>query len=128
MRHSQFDSSGPMQGQRSVFRVPNYNNQPTVSLGKSEDPVERVYHSRRTHRKSRAGCATCKQRRVKVQYPTPLALRRSAGLKGRHVKISFFSAMKQSPTVSAAKSMASSVITRLHPFGRDPPNISFTVS
>ncbi|KAL4743154.1 hypothetical protein BDV11DRAFT_202142 [Aspergillus similis] len=30
------------------------------------NPEQRVYHSRRPHRKSRAGCAKCKQRRVKV--------------------------------------------------------------
>ncbi|CAI7669953.1 C6 transcription factor [Penicillium manginii] len=75
MRHRQLDSSGPMQGHRSVFRVPNYKPQPTVSDEPCEDPVERVYHSRRTHRKSRAGCAACKQRRVKCDETKPDCLR-----------------------------------------------------
>lgn len=77
MRHTQLDSSGPMQGHRSVFRVPNYKPQPTASDEPSGDPAERVFHARRTHRKSRAGCAACKQRRVKVYNGSillPLAL------------------------------------------------------
>ncbi|KKK22566.1 hypothetical protein ARAM_007029 [Aspergillus rambellii] len=34
-------------------------------------PEARTYHSRRPHRKSRAGCAKCKQRRVKCDETRP---------------------------------------------------------
>ncbi|PYH98162.1 hypothetical protein BO71DRAFT_447373 [Aspergillus ellipticus CBS 707.79] len=38
-------------------------------------PAERVYHARRAHRKSRAGCTKCKQRRVKCDEAKPHCLR-----------------------------------------------------
>jgi hypothetical protein len=59
--------SKPMQGQRMVFRVPNYKSNNALTHGSSES-TEQVYHSRRAHRKSRSGCANCKQRRVKVSH------------------------------------------------------------
>ncbi|KAJ5090926.1 transcriptional regulator family: Fungal Specific TF [Penicillium argentinense] len=75
MRHSKVDMSQPMQGHQSVFRVPNYKSQSTGTHGPVGDPTERVYHSRRTHRKSRGGCATCKSRRVKCDESKPHCLR-----------------------------------------------------
>ncbi|RAL11379.1 Zn(II)2Cys6 transcription factor domain-containing protein [Aspergillus homomorphus CBS 101889] len=36
---------------------------------------ERIYHARRAHRKSRAGCAKCKQRRVKCDESKPHCVR-----------------------------------------------------
>lgn len=73
--------SGPLQGQKSLFRVPMYRRQKTVvlrntvrsSTNNSDDKQntpnnkDRVYHARRAHRKSRFGCLNCKRRRVKVE-------------------------------------------------------------
>ncbi|KAJ5175022.1 uncharacterized protein N7482_000899 [Penicillium canariense] len=64
-RHQLPDPPAPMQGQRSVFRIPNYKSQTALLHGSTAQPAERAYHSRRAHRKSRGGCANCKQRRVK---------------------------------------------------------------
>ncbi|KAJ5550792.1 Aflatoxin biosynthesis regulatory protein [Penicillium sp. DV-2018c] len=55
----------PMQGQTKVFRVPNYKSKNTTPH-RSGEPSERIYHPRRSHRKSRVGCANCKQRRIKA--------------------------------------------------------------
>ncbi|KAB8269903.1 hypothetical protein BDV30DRAFT_229383 [Aspergillus minisclerotigenes] len=49
-----------LQGRKSLFRVSLYQS------SSAEDGTEKVYHARRAHRKSRAGCVKCKQRRVKV--------------------------------------------------------------
>ncbi|KAL2863788.1 Zn(II)2Cys6 transcription factor domain-containing protein [Aspergillus lucknowensis] len=49
-----------MQGQNAPFRV---------KLPPKTEP--RVYHARRPHRKSREGCAKCKQRRVKCDETRP---------------------------------------------------------
>ncbi|KAL2820810.1 hypothetical protein BDW59DRAFT_150557 [Aspergillus cavernicola] len=49
-----------MQGQNVPFRVKLPSK-----------PDHRVYHSRRPHRKSREGCAKCKQRRVKCDETRP---------------------------------------------------------
>lgn len=57
--------SGPLQGQKSLFRVPMYRES-GVGQSNRERSTERVYHARRPHRKSRSGCLTCKRRRVKV--------------------------------------------------------------
>ncbi|KAJ5156408.1 hypothetical protein N7492_009211 [Penicillium capsulatum] len=62
-----------MQGHKSVFRVPNYRSQ--TLQGFTDDPSDRVYHSRRSHRKSRGGCANCKQRRVKCDESKPHCVR-----------------------------------------------------
>jgi hypothetical protein len=59
--------SGPLQGQKSLFRVPMYRSSGTGQSNR-ERSTERVYHARRPHRKSRSGCLTCKRRRVKVRY------------------------------------------------------------
>ncbi|QMW43368.1 hypothetical protein G4B11_006738 [Aspergillus flavus] len=58
-----------LQGRRSLFRVPLYQ-----SSG-AEGGTEKVYHARRAHRKSRAGCVKCKQRRVKCDETKPHCLR-----------------------------------------------------
>ncbi|KAL2850335.1 hypothetical protein BJY01DRAFT_245507 [Aspergillus pseudoustus] len=49
-----------MNGQNIAFRVKLPQN-----------PSQRVYHPRRPHRKSREGCAKCKQRRVKCDETRP---------------------------------------------------------
>ncbi|OKP11405.1 hypothetical protein PENSUB_3097 [Penicillium subrubescens] len=64
---SRQDPPAPMQGQKIVFRIPNYKSQTAQSHGSTEYSAVRTYHSRRSHRKSRGGCANCKQRRVKKQ-------------------------------------------------------------
>lgn len=65
-------------GHEIVFRLPKTRNmatlkQKSVSLDACLPPVRdqkestgSVYHPRRSHRKSRAGCGNCKRRRVKV--------------------------------------------------------------
>lgn len=63
-------SSRHVQGQNMVFRIPNYK--PKTSLDSGSEQSEQVYHSRRSHRKSRAGCVSCKQRRVKVLRTLPI--------------------------------------------------------
>lgn len=63
-------SSRHVQGQNMVFRIPNYKKN---SLACGSEPSEQIYHSRRSHRKSRAGCVNCKQRRVKVLPAPPLS-------------------------------------------------------
>ncbi|KAL4928333.1 Zn(II)2Cys6 transcription factor [Aspergillus undulatus] len=49
-----------MEGQNVPFRVKL-----------PSQPSERIYHARRPHRKSREGCAKCKQRRVKCDETRP---------------------------------------------------------
>lgn len=61
-------SSRHVQGQNMVFRIPNYKSKSSLACGSEQSG--QVYHARRSHRKSRAGCVNCKQRRVKV-LPTP---------------------------------------------------------
>ncbi|KAJ5095880.1 C6 transcription factor [Penicillium alfredii] len=68
-------SAGLMQGQKSVFRVPNYKSQKDLTHGPEEPSREKVYHARRPHRKSRGGCSNCKQRRVKCDEAKPTCLR-----------------------------------------------------
>ncbi|CAG7924538.1 unnamed protein product [Penicillium olsonii] len=67
-------SHRPMQGQKLVFRVPNYKSKTLPECG-SEESSAQVYHSRRSHRKSRAGCVNCKQRRVKCDEAKPHCIR-----------------------------------------------------
>ncbi|KAJ9480978.1 hypothetical protein VN97_g12536 [Penicillium thymicola] len=62
-----------VQGQNMVFRIPNYKSK--TSLDCEPEQSEQVYHSRRSHRKSRAGCVSCKQRRVKCDETKPHCLR-----------------------------------------------------
>ncbi|KAF9893589.1 hypothetical protein FE257_010901 [Aspergillus nanangensis] len=62
--------TGPLQGQKSLFRVTLH--QPRDA---SDQSPESVYHSRRPHRKSRAGCVTCKQRKVKCDETKPYCVR-----------------------------------------------------
>lgn len=64
-------SSGTLQGQKSLFRVALY--QPSGATGSEE--AGKAYHARRSHRKSRAGCVKCKQRRVKCDETKPHCLR-----------------------------------------------------
>ncbi|KAF7590470.1 hypothetical protein BBP40_002815 [Aspergillus hancockii] len=64
-------SQRTLQGQKILFRVPLYQSS---SAGASED-AGKVYHARRAHRKSRAGCVKCKQRRVKCDETKPHCLR-----------------------------------------------------
>ncbi|KAB8227772.1 Zn(II)2Cys6 transcription factor domain-containing protein [Aspergillus alliaceus] len=64
-------SSGTLQGQKSLFRVALY--QPSGATGSEE--ARKAYHARRSHRKSRAGCVKCKQRRVKCDETKPHCLR-----------------------------------------------------
>ncbi|KAH2004328.1 hypothetical protein KXV80_004227 [Aspergillus fumigatus] len=66
--------SGPLQGQKSLFRVPMYRAS-GVGQSNRERSTERVYHARRPHRKSRSGCLTCKRRRVKCDETQPHCLR-----------------------------------------------------
>ncbi|RHZ45117.1 Zn(II)2Cys6 transcription factor domain-containing protein [Aspergillus thermomutatus] len=66
--------SGPLQGQKSLFRVPLYRSSAT-GPSSSEGSTERVYHARRPHRKSRFGCLACKRRRVKCDETQPHCLR-----------------------------------------------------
>lgn len=66
-------SSRYMQGQNMVFRIPNYKSNTSLDCGSEQS--EQVYHSRRSHRKSRAGCVNCKQRRVKCDEAKPHCLR-----------------------------------------------------
>ncbi|KAJ5376980.1 hypothetical protein N7509_013866 [Penicillium cosmopolitanum] len=118
MRHTQSDSSGPMQGHRSVFRVPNYKPQPTASDEPSDGLAEPVYHSRRTHRKSRAGCAACKQRRVKCDETKPHCLRcqkhgvecnYSAPARSRPAKHIINRFLESRPDLLSVESLASSM-------------------
>ncbi|KAJ5385012.1 Aflatoxin biosynthesis regulatory protein [Penicillium concentricum] len=60
-------------GQNMVFRIPNYKSKNSLACG--SEPSEQVYHSRRSHRKSRAGCVTCKQRRIKCDEAKPHCVR-----------------------------------------------------
>ncbi|KAE8421972.1 hypothetical protein BDV36DRAFT_246384 [Aspergillus pseudocaelatus] len=48
---------------QAVFQVPLYLNQ------------EKIYHARRPHKKSRAGCLTCKKRRVKCDEGKPVCVK-----------------------------------------------------
>ncbi|KAJ5410128.1 uncharacterized protein N7487_004487 [Penicillium crustosum] len=66
-------SSRHVQGQNMVFRIPNYKSKTSLDCGSEQS--EQVYHSRRSHRKSRAGCVNCKQRRVKCDEAKPHCLR-----------------------------------------------------
>ncbi|GIK06886.1 hypothetical protein Aspvir_002539 [Aspergillus viridinutans] len=66
--------SGPLQGQKSLFRVPMYRSSGTRPSN-SERSTEGVYHARRPHRKSRSGCLPCKRRRVKCDETQPHCLR-----------------------------------------------------
>jgi hypothetical protein len=61
-----------MLGNQVIFRV-NGIRTPTTKMprllsNQEERSAEPVYHARRPHRKSRAGCANCKSRRVKVRF------------------------------------------------------------
>ncbi|EAW11202.1 Zn(II)2Cys6 transcription factor domain-containing protein [Aspergillus clavatus NRRL 1] len=58
--------SGPLQGQKSLFRIPMYKPTGTRSSSTGEHPTKREFRARRSHRKSRAGCLVCKTRRVKA--------------------------------------------------------------
>ncbi|KAL4891729.1 hypothetical protein BDV59DRAFT_63035 [Aspergillus ambiguus] len=67
--------TSPLEGQKSTFRVAL---RPTSGRGNSkaaENPADRIYHARRPHRKSRAGCMVCKHRRVKCDEAKPHCLR-----------------------------------------------------
>ncbi|KAJ5774181.1 Aflatoxin biosynthesis regulatory protein [Penicillium paradoxum] len=68
------NSSKPIQGQKMVFRIPNYRPKHVLSQG-FEASSEHVYHSRRSHRKSRAGCVNCKKRRIKCDESKPICIR-----------------------------------------------------
>ncbi|RHZ70911.1 hypothetical protein CDV55_107449 [Aspergillus turcosus] len=68
LKKFQAEHPGPLQGQKSLFRVPMYRSS-------GESSTERVYHPRRPHRKSRSGCLTCKRRRVKCDETQPHCLR-----------------------------------------------------
>lgn len=104
------NSASSMQGQKSVFRVPNYRSQ-TLTHGSTDDPSDRVYHSRRSHRKSRAGCTNCKQRRVKVPTGCPV-IQLTRPLISPSV-------MSPNPTVCAARNMVSTAAILLC-----PPNLN----
>ncbi|KAJ5669136.1 C6 transcription factor [Penicillium macrosclerotiorum] len=69
------EASTSTRGQKSVFRIPNYKSNNHIAHGPVENPTDRVFHSRRSHRKSRGGCASCKQRRVKCDETKPHCLR-----------------------------------------------------
>ncbi|KAJ5163144.1 Aflatoxin biosynthesis regulatory protein [Penicillium coprophilum] len=60
-------------GQNMVFRIPNYKSKDSLACGPEQS--DQVYHSRRSHRKSRAGCVNCKQRRIKCDEVKPHCLR-----------------------------------------------------
>ncbi|KAJ5842712.1 Aflatoxin biosynthesis regulatory protein [Penicillium rubens] len=66
-------SSRHVQGQNMVFRIPNYKSKSSLACGSEQSG--QVYHARRSHRKSRAGCVNCKQRRVKCDEAKPHCLR-----------------------------------------------------
>ncbi|KAJ5514562.1 Aflatoxin biosynthesis regulatory protein [Penicillium fimorum] len=66
-------SSRHVPGQNMAFRIPNYKSEDPLACG--SEPSEQVYHSRRSHRKSRAGCVKCKQRRIKCDEAKPHCLR-----------------------------------------------------
>ncbi|KAI9039039.1 Zn(II)2Cys6 transcription factor [Aspergillus affinis] len=64
-------SSRALQGQQSVFRVTLHK----PGTGPSGRAVKNVYYARRAHRKSRGGCAKCKERRIKCDETKPHCLR-----------------------------------------------------
>ncbi|CAG8898031.1 unnamed protein product [Penicillium egyptiacum] len=66
-------TSRHVQGQNMAFRIPNYKSKDSIACG--SEATGQVYHSRRSHRKSRAGCVNCKQRRVKCDEAKPGCLR-----------------------------------------------------
>ncbi|KAJ5579676.1 uncharacterized protein N7459_005661 [Penicillium hispanicum] len=68
-------SAGASQSHRSVFRVPNCKPNKISMHGSSDELVDRAFHSRRPHRKSRGGCSTCKHRRVKCDETKPTCLK-----------------------------------------------------
>ncbi|KAJ5436034.1 Aflatoxin biosynthesis regulatory protein [Penicillium cf. griseofulvum] len=70
---SRSHSSRHIPGQNMTFRVPNYKSKDLLACG--SEPSGQVYHSRRSHRKSRTGCVNCKQRRVKCDEAKPHCLR-----------------------------------------------------
>lgn len=100
-----------MQGQKLVFRVPNYKSNTSPNCG-SEQPAGLVYHSRRSHRKSRGGCVNCKQRRVKVRSTISQELLRAPLVIQEADIDDLQSAMKPSLDAFDVKNMTSSVITR----------------
>lgn len=114
-------SHKPMQGQKLVFRVPNYKSNTSPSCG-SEQPAGLVYHSRRSHRKSRGGCVNCKQRRVKVSQKL---LRAPLTIQEADVD-DLQSVMKPSLDAFDVKNMTSSVITRENRYAVLKPTIAIT--
>ncbi|KKZ63283.1 hypothetical protein EMCG_00266 [[Emmonsia] crescens] len=63
-------------GKQVVFRFKNRPAQPRPSRTQlsqvcGDQSDEPVYHSRKPHRKSRTGCANCKQRRIKCDETKP---------------------------------------------------------
>ncbi|KAI9924589.1 hypothetical protein MW887_006862 [Aspergillus wentii] len=52
-----------------------YQKQNFVSFKTTDESTESVYHARRAHRKSRAGCLNCKRRRVKCDESRPHCIR-----------------------------------------------------
>jgi hypothetical protein len=95
-------SSRHMQGQNMVFRIPNYKSKTSLDCGSEQS--EKFYHSRRSHRKSRAGCVNCKQRRVKVLRTPPII--------NHQLNNDQSSVMKQNPIACDVKNMASSATIR----------------
>lgn len=67
--------TGPFQGQKSLFRVTVRPSTGTGASATADSSQERIYHARRPHRKSRAGCVTCKQRRIKCDEAKPHCVR-----------------------------------------------------
>ncbi|KAJ5534636.1 hypothetical protein N7527_000890 [Penicillium freii] len=66
-------SSRHVQGQNMVFRIPNYKSKTSPDCGSGQS--EQVYHSRRSHRKSRAGCVNSDNDSIKCDEAKPHCLR-----------------------------------------------------
>ncbi|KAG5287036.1 C6 zinc finger domain-containing protein [Histoplasma ohiense] len=54
-----------------IFRLNGPNRPPRQSKEENGKPKDTVYHPRRPHRKSRAGCLNCKKRRIKCDETKP---------------------------------------------------------
>ncbi|OGM50937.1 C6 transcription factor [Aspergillus bombycis] len=84
---------------QAVFQVPLYLNQ------------EKLYHARRPHKKSRAGCITCKKRRVKCDEGKPAC-----------VKCQKYGASCSYPTTSSRKGSSTDVASS----AQKPDNTTFS--
>ncbi|EAU35520.1 conserved hypothetical protein [Aspergillus terreus NIH2624] len=67
--------SGPLQGQKSLFRVALRPASGSGDTSTSEKPADKIYHARRPHRKSRAGCANADPRPCQCDETKPHCLR-----------------------------------------------------